>query len=232
MVYRVAVCDDNRNDAEYVKTLTEQWAISRQLSVETEVFSSAESYLFHAGDTPAFDLLLLDIEMGHMDGVSLARRIRQENDRVQIVFITGYSDYIAEGYDVAALHYLMKPLDSEKFFHVLDRAAEKLEKDDRCLNLDLHGEMMRIPLREILYLDVRGNYVTIHGKEEYTIKSSLSTFETQLAEGFWRVGRSVILNLNHVRRVTKTEIRLTDGTVLPLPRGAYEPLQRAIIAYT
>lgn len=75
-----------------------------------------ESFLFRYDEYKAFDILLFDVEMSGMDGVSAARKVRRENAAVQIVFITGYSDYIAEGYDVAALHYLMKPLNKEKFF--------------------------------------------------------------------------------------------------------------------
>ena len=180
----------------------------------------------------AYDLILLDIEMPGMDGVSMARAIRRENEAVQIVFITGYSDYIAEGYEVAALHYLMKPIKSEKLRVVLDRAAEKRKQQDRCLNLELSGEMVRLPFYEIRYLEVRQNYVTLHAKREYTVKRTLGEFEKELDQRFFRVGRSLILNLRDVRRVTRTEVRLSDGTVLPLPRGAYEPLNRAIIERT
>ena len=84
-------------------------------------------------------ILLLDIEMGGMDGVTMARKVRQADDAVQIIFITGYSDYIAEGYEVEALNYLMKPVDEEKLFSVLGRAAEKLRKNERTLTLDLGG---------------------------------------------------------------------------------------------
>lgn len=75
---------------------------------------SAEKFLFHYADDKAWDILLLDIEMGAMDGVTMAKRVRQDNEAVQIVFITGYSDYIAEGYEVAALHYLMKPVNKDR----------------------------------------------------------------------------------------------------------------------
>lgn len=90
------------------------------------MFSSAEAFIFHCVENKEYDVLLLYIEMGNMDGVTLARQIRKSNKNVQIVFITGYSDYIAEGYDVEALHYLMKPLKDEKLFDVLDRAVNKL----------------------------------------------------------------------------------------------------------
>lgn len=170
--------------------------------------------------------------MGALDGISMAKTVRKENEAVQIVFLTGYSDYIAEGYEVAALHYLMKPIKSEKLRVVLDRAAEKRKQQDRCLNLELSGEMVRLPFYEIRYLEVRQNYVTLHAKREYTVKRTLGEFEKELDQRFFRVGRSLILNLKDVRRVTRTEVRLSDGTVLPLPRGAYEPLNRAIIERT
>ena len=92
--------------------------------------------------------------------------------------------------------------------------------------------MVRIPFYDIRYLDVHQNYVTVHSKEAYTVKRTLGDFEKELDDRFCRVGRSLIVNLKFIRRVTRTEVRLSDGTVLPLPRGAYEPLNRAIITHT
>ena len=232
MTYRVAIVDDSNIDAEYVQNVLEAWAQDRQVGVQVQRFASAENFLFHYADDKAWDILLLDIEMGAMDGVTMAKRVRQDNEAVQIVFITGYSDYIAEGYEVAALHYLMKPVNREKLMTVLDRALEKRKQEERCLNLELSGEMVRLPFYEIRYLDVRQNYVMVHAKGDYTVKRSLNEFEKELDHRFHRVGRSMILNLKYIQRVTKTEVRLSDGTVLPLPRGAYEPLNRAIITHT
>ncbi len=231
MSYRIAICDDRIQDAEFVQNILQHWAAKRQISVESRVFPSAESFLFAYAEDKNWDILLLDIEMGAMDGVTMAKTVRRDNETVQIVFITGYSDYIAEGYEVAALHYLMKPVSEEKLMTVLDRAAEKCKQEERCLNLELGGEMERIPFYEIRYLEVQLNYVTIHGRKDYTIKRTLGEFEKELDQRFVRVGRSTILNLKYIRRVTKTEVHLSDGTVLPLPRGAYEPLNRAIIRY-
>ena len=175
---------------------------------------------------------VLDIEMNAMDGVTLAKKIRAQNEAVQIVFITGYSDYIAEGYEVSALHYLMKPVNRDRLYSVLDRALEKRQQEERCLNLESAGEMVRIPFYEIRYLDVRQNYVTVHGKQDYTVKRTLGDFERELDDRFCRVGRSMIVNLRFIRRVTRLDVTLSDGSVLPLPRGAYEPLNRAIIQHT
>ena len=232
MAYRVAIVDDSKTDAEFVQGILNGWADLRQANIQAEVFPSAEAFLFQYAEDKDWDILLLDIEMGAMDGVTMAKRVRQDNEAVQIVFITGYSDYIAEGYEVAALHYLMKPVNREKLLIVLDRAMEKRKQEERCLNLESYGEMVRIPFYEIRYLDVHQNYVTVHAKADYTVKRTLGDFEKELDERFCRVGRGMILNLKYIQRVTKTEVRLSDGTVLPLPRGAYEPLNRAIISHT
>ena len=232
MAYRVAIVDDSTKDAEFVQGILNNWTEQRLTNIHAELFSSAESFLFRYAEDKDWDILLLDIEMGAMDGVTMAKRVRQDNEAVQIVFITGYSDYIAEGYEVAALHYLMKPVNREKLLTVLDRALEKRKQEERCLNLEAYGEMVRIPFYEIRYLDVHQNYVTVHAKADYTVKRTLGDFEKELDDRFCRVGRSMILNLKFIQRVIKTEVRLFDGTALPLPRGAYEPLNRAIIQHT
>ena len=232
MVYRVAIVDDSETDAQFVRDLLIDWSENRQLGIQAQIFSSAESFLFRYAEDKDWDILLLDIEMGAMDGVTMAKRVRRDNEAVQIVFITGYSDYISEGYEVAALLYLMKPVSREKLLTVLDRAIEKCRQQERCLILESAGELVRIPFYDIRYLDVRQNYVTVHAKDDHTVKRTLGDFEKDLDNRFCRVGRSMIVNLSFIQRVTKTEVRLSDGTVLPLPRGAYEPLNRAIIQHT
>ena len=229
MKYKIAVCDDMEQDVQYIVSIVNKWAKQANIWAEIHTFPSAESFLFHYAEEKDFHILLLDIEMGDLDGVTMAKKIRLENQTIQIIFITGYSDYIAEGYEVSALHYLMKPVKEEKLCSVLDRAIEKLSKDEKNLNLRQGSEMVRLPIYQIRYADVMGNYVTIHAVEDYVIKMSLTDLEKQLDERFCRVGRSVIVNLTKISRVAKTEIKLRDGETIPLPKGGYETVNRAII---
>lgn len=229
MQYRFAICDDDANYARYICRLAQQWGLQSSAEVGTEVFPSAEAFLFRWEEKKDFDVLLLDIEMAGMDGVELARTVRAEDDRVQIVFITGYNDYIAQGYEVAALHYLVKPVDEEKLFQVLSRAVAGLKRSEPYLTLALPEQTVRLPLPEIRYLDVQHNYVTVHAGRDYTVKRPLSELEQSLDSRFFRVGRSFVVNLARVRRVTRTEAELTTGERIPLPRGQYDRLNRAII---
>ena len=229
MKVNFAICDDSVVDSNYVKELVTQWANDKKYQVNIDIFSSAEAFIFHYVENKEYDVLLLDIEMGNMDGVTLARQIRKSNKSVQIVFITGYSDYIAEGYDVEALHYLMKPLKKEKLYDVLERAVNKIMQNEKHLVLNTFDEMIRIPLHEIIYIDVDRNYVTVHSNKDYTVKKTLAEIEKELDERFFRIGRSAIVNLKYISRVTKTDVYLNNGIILQLPRGIYEALNRAII---
>ena len=231
MTYQIVLADDSPADTAFLRTLTEQWAAARQITTQILSYHSAEEFLFHREENDTCDLLMLDIEMPGIDGVTLAKSIRQTNKTVNIIFVTGYSDYISEGYEVSALHYLMKPVNREKLFCTLDRAYENSLRYMQYLTLKLPDSTVRVPFGEIRYLEVRQNYVTVYADGEYTVKQPLGDFAKHLApdDSFFRVGRSYIVNLRCIRQVTKKEILLLDGMVIPLSRGMYEPLNREII---
>ena len=205
MNLKIGICDDDAAQVDLTESLTSQWARENGHNIKIKTYNSAESFLFDFEEENDFDILLLDIEMGETDGVALAKQVRKKSETVQIVFITGYSDYISEGYDVAALHYLMKPLKTE-------------------------DEIFRIPIREIKYIDVCKNDITIHAKSDITVRKTLSEIEKELDSRFFRTGRQSIINLDYVRRTSKNCVYLAGGDEVPLPRGAYEAINRAIIA--
>lgn len=229
MSYRFAICDDDQDYARYLEGLAAAWAQGAGTALEVERFPSAQAFLFRWEERRDFDVLLLDIEMDGMDGVELARTVRRENDDVQIVFVTGYTDYIAEGYEVSALHYLTKPVNEEKLLQVLTRAVGRLKRNEKALTLVLPDQTVRLPLPQVRYLEVVHNYVTVHAGRDYSVKRPLSELEKELDGRFFRVGRSYILNLAFVRRASRTEAELTTGERIPLPRGQYDKLNRAII---
>ena len=193
-------------------------------------YASSEQFLFEQ----AYDrtqILFLDIEMEKMDGIALAREIRKHNRQMQIIFVTGYMEYIQEGYDVEALHYLLKPVSQEKIDSVLDRAVERLKTADAVLLVESGGEVLRLPLKEIRFIESNRNYNIIHADNDYEVRGTLSELEAKLDEAFVRVGRSYLVNLNYVRRIGKTELILNTGEKLLVPRGSYKKLNEAFIKY-
>jgi DNA-binding LytR/AlgR family response regulator len=229
MTIRITICDDEQAQRECLAVFIREWARSRNAAVHITEYESAEGLLFEREDTGDADVLFLDIQMKEMDGVTLARKIRAANKEIQIIFITGYMEYIADGYEVEALHYLLKPVTGEKLSAVLDRAAQKLNRNAKALLIKHDGGTVRLPLYEIRYVEVLKNYATIHAIESYTVKKTLGELERELDDGFFRAGRSYIVNLKYIRKVTKTEVFLSDGASVPLSRGLYDALNRAMI---
>lgn len=229
--YRVCICDDEERAAAYLSKLVTAWGKARAHSVRQTLYPSAEAFLFAAEAGAAADILLLDIEMPGLNGVELARRVRQGDSAVQIIFVTGYMDYIADGYDVEALHYLLKPVDAEKLYAVLDRAAERIGQRRESLLVEADGRIHRLPLHEIRWAEVQGNYTTLHAGQDYTLKRPLKELEARLDDSFFRTGRSYIVNLRFVQDVSRTEVVLTDGSRVPLNRGGFDAIHRAMIAY-
>lgn len=232
MAYCIAIVDDNQIDAEYVQSILEGWSQERQASVQMRRFNSAESFLFHYADDKDWDILLLDIEMGAMDGVSLAKKIRQENETVQIVFVTGFEDYISEGYEVSALHYLMKPVRQDKLFAVLDRAIAAMQKTERVILLPVGGEMLRLPVGQVQYVEAFSHTVAIvTGTDTIQVKVPISEIEKMLGDGFVRCHRSYLVGLKHIARLSRTEVILDNRKTLPLSRSAAASVHKAFISY-
>lgn len=232
MAYRVAIVDDSNIDAEYVQGILNGWAEQRRAYIQAEMFPSAESFLFRYAEDKDWDILLLDIEMGAMDGVFLAKKIRQDNESVQIVFITGFADYISEGYDVSALHYLMKPVKQDKLFAVLDRAIAAIQKTERVILLPVGGEMLRLPVGQVQYVEAFSHTVAIvTGIDTIQVKMPISEIEKLLGDGFIRCHRSYLVGLKHIARLSKTEVILDNGKTLPLSRSAAVSVHKAFISY-
>lgn len=232
MAYRLAIVDDSTTDADFVQGILNSWAELRQANTQTEVFPSAESFLFRYAEDKDWDILLLDIEMGNMDGVTLAKKIRQSNESVQIVFITGFADYIGEGYEVSALHYLMKPVKQDKLFTVLDRAVIAMQKTERVILLPVGGEMLRLPTSQVQYVEAFSHTVAIiTGTDTIQVKIPISEVEKLLGDEFIRCHRSYLVGLKHIARLSKTEVILDSGKALPLSRGAAVTVHKAFISY-
>ncbi|MBE6725710.1 MAG: response regulator transcription factor, partial [Ruminococcaceae bacterium] len=224
---RIAVIDDQPADRDYIAALVSRWAKDRDTAVTAIPFPSAEAFLFDYSEDRDFDILLLDIEMGAINGVELAKTVRAENDAVQMVFITGFPDFIAEGYEVSALHYLMKPVDRDKLFSVLDRAAANLEKAERRLRVTFERRTDYVPFSKILYLEAQKQYVRIvTEREEYRMKASLAETAAQLDEFFFPCQRSFIVNLRHVARILPDRVVLKNGAEVPISRGMAEKIGR------
>jgi DNA-binding LytR/AlgR family response regulator len=233
MEVRIAVCDDEHAQTEYTKMLVTKWASENNINITLDMFDSAENFKSARSEDKTFDILLLDIQMSGQNGVELAREIRKSDNKLSIIFITGFADYMSEGYDVSALHYLMKPIKEGKLFEVLNKAAANLQKDSRVILFPKSGGGVKIKADDIMYAEVLSHIVVLHladgGKEEFQMR--ISDMEKLLGGGFFKCHRSYIVSMKYVRRVTKSAVILEDGREIPLSRSLYDEANQAFIKY-
>ena len=229
---KIAICDDERIQTQSLTQKLSLFAETRHKHFEIQAYSSAEAFLFAYRENRDVDILFLDIEMGQMNGIELAREIRADNETVQIVFITGYPDYIGEGYDVDALHYLLKPVDTQKLYEVCERALANLQKQPRFHLLPVGKEVVRVYEKDILYAETQGHYLRLVTKKgEHRLRMTLPELSTRLGDSFFKCSRSYLAGLLHVSRITKTSVILEDGTDLPLGKGLYDEINTALIRF-
>lgn len=230
MEYRIAVCDDEEGERRDIAGMVRRWAEAAGNRVRIDLFPSAESFLFEYAEDKNYDILLLDVEMCGLSGIDLAKQVRAQRGRQEIVFITSHFEFIAEGYEVDALHYLTKPLSQLKLFEVLSRGAERLQAEPSSVVICCEGETVRLPEADILYVEAFAHYIEIHTCQGiYRIKESISAFEQRLGEDFYRAHRSYLVNLKAVERISRVGVTVAGGERIPLARGKYDDINRAFI---
>jgi DNA-binding LytR/AlgR family response regulator len=225
----VAVCDDEAGEAETLRGYAAAWAQESGRACKVDAFPSAEA-LWFAYEGGSYDILLLDVEMGGISGIELARRLRASGSRAEIIFITSHFEFSGEGYEVDALHYLVKPVTREKLFQVLEKAARQLAAEPPSVIISCRGETVKLYEQDILYVESFRHDIVIHTHEgEYRLKENISSFEERLSAAFYRVHRSYLVSLRAVVRINRSTVTLEDGTEIPLARGKYDDVNRAFI---
>lgn len=232
MKLKIGVCDDEAAQRAYLFDTVSEWTKRNRHLTEIRQYADAKSFLFDYSAEKDFDILLLDIEMPGMNGIELARTVRSENQAVQIVFITGYYEYFSDGFDVSALHYLIKPADERKLCAVLDKAAGNLAYRQRSVLLATADGEIKVPLADIIYVESENVYIivhTVHG--DYRTRMALAKFSEQLDETFYKVHRSFIVGLKYIKKITRTDVTMTGGETVPISRGLYDEVHTALIKH-
>ena len=233
MNINVAICEDVAAERDYLIGLLQKWKQLGGHTLQTSAFLSAERFWSAYEDGYRPELLLLDVEMPGLNGMELAKRLRQLHDDTPLVFITGYSDYMAEGYDVAALHYLLKPVSEQALERVLNRTLEQLRHQRKFLLCTSDGVTQKLYFDEILYVEVFSHTVTIHGDggKDYLLHMTIRELEQELGNTFCRCHRSFLVNLARIHQIKKTDILLDSGVVVPMSRRLAADVNQAFFAY-
>lgn len=241
---KIAVVEDDDVHAAMTVRLLEKWLDSSGIKYRLFVFSSAESFLFEWEDDKVWDILFIDIQMPGISGIELARSIRKENKKVALVFVTGITDYMQDGYEVEALHYLVKPVDSAKVSYCMERVAgvfENAKKNNAVLieAEDITGGgdggrvIFRLSPEDIFFLEASAHNTEIHTRDKsYRIREGISVVGKRFAQDmFVLCHRSFIVNLMYVSGIGKDEVTLDDGRKVPMSKRCAGAVRESFIKF-
>lgn len=171
---------------------------------------------------PDWDVLFLDIQMEHVDGMTAARRIREVDGEVIVVFVTSSPHYAVSGYEVGALSYLLKPVSYASFEQEMNRIITRLDQRNRreLLFTSVDGAHHRVAVDDIRYIESVRHRIEIHTLDAtYAVVTTLTAMEEQLVgDGFIRCHSGLVVNLRHVTGVEGSECRIRGGVKLPISR--------------
>lgn len=230
MKLKIAILDDEQSQLEALGSAVHSWAEANGHACEIGTFPSAEAFRFVYSGDKRFDILLLDVEMTGQNGIDLAKQLRSKGERAEIIFVTSHFEFSGEGYEVDALHYLVKPIDPDKLFSVLTKAAERLSTEPPYVVIRCDGVTEKLYERDILYIESFLHYIVIRtAGRAYRLKENLTDFAERLSDDFYRAHRSYYVSLKHVARISRTFVTLDNGQEIPLSRGKYDGINRAYI---
>ena len=231
IIMNIAVCDSDAEIALDIKNLI----TDSMPKMSVKIFSSAEELL---SNEHFFDIYFLDIK--GISGLNIARKIREkEKDggkKSVVVFVTGYSEYMAEAFDVQAFHYLIKPIGKEKFIEVLKNAMNEIKcrrrYEDKFILLKIQNQNRKIELKNILYLESNNKKVIFHLVEEtFEIQGKMENYERILGDSFYRCHRCYLVNFEKISSYTSTEIEIINGDKIMLAQKKYSSFVKAYLAY-
>jgi len=228
---KIAICDDEAVFCEQLKHYLKHYYKSLDVSIET--FSSGEIFLeTYKLDSLAYELIFMDIEMKQLDGIEVARVIREYNRDVILIFLTSHVEYAMDGYEVDAFRFLGKPVSEKKLVEALHDVQRERERNRRLLIKEADKEFM---LRHKDIVSIEAQNVMIHIKtmdHSYVIRKKLLHMEEEV-EGtvFYKPHRSYLINLGFVTNYNNKGITMENGDVIPLSRNKLAELKRALMLY-
>ena len=227
---KAAVCDDEKIIRDQILRMIGK----QQEDCHIDCFASGKE-LLEAGKQ--YDVIFLDIQMEGMNGIETAKAIREQDRKVVLIFVTAVKEYVFDAFDVAAFHYLLKPIEEEKFAEVFHNAIWEIEEkatmqDGPTLLIQTKGRKLTLRQNDILFVENKGKKVEIHTKKD-VIEAyyTMAKLEDQLADSFYRCHRGYLVNMAYIIEYGNDIIELSNGERVYMAKEKYPEFVKKYMRY-
>ena len=220
---RIGICDDVK---EIVKSLYEDiytWAMYHHVNVEIKKIYSGEDLLCEIQYSGCFDVIFLDVELGSLNGLEVARAIRKTDNITKLIFISSHHQYYKEAYEVQPFQFLDKPIEQNKLYTVLEQIYHAVKEKETSFSFAHQRVNYRVLCNDIIYFKSESRYVNIVCKgTSYQFLGKLDEVERILFErksNFLRIHRSYLVNAKNIKEYSYENIVLVNGEELMISRN-------------
>lgn len=212
---KILICDDEQKYLDILKVHVQEYMTNRYIECDITATTSSTEILHSA---QSFDLAFLDIQMDHVDGISLAKELKRRNRKLALFFVTNYDEYQDDAMDLQAFRFFEKPFDVNRLYAGLDKAMEYIDGSYVDIFLYGNGMQQRILVDDIMYV-TRSNrkVVLITKKGEFNASEGFDDLCEKFPPlFFYLVHKSFLVNLHYVDKYSYSELFLNDGTRIPV----------------
>lgn len=215
---QVAICDDDTLFTGMLEELLKKEALSNGMDLEIDVFFDGAMLEKYISQGNSFDLIFLDIEMAQENGIDTARHIRETDQSVLLIYISGYEQYLKELFEVEPFRFLSKPLDTDKFTRYFQEACCRIRENNVYYQFNFNKEIRKVPLKDVIYFESRNRIIHIflaNGEEE-TFYGKLNDVEKELEEKkqrYLRIHQSYLVNYDYVRTMNFSRLVIENNGV-------------------
>lgn len=227
---KIAICDDNNAERLAIKQMIKSNPVCQNVSISD--FADGTT-LLNTHSAEHYDIIFMDVDMPNRTGIEIGRQLRQNDANTILIFVTSYPQYAIEAYDCDAFHYLLKPINKEKFEQTLHKAVNKYATLNARVSLDTKNGMIVTNVSDIFYVECLHHkliYYTTEGS--YTVRDSLSNaLNMLLPHGFCQTHQGFIVNMNKIKKITSNEAILVNGMSVMISVRRQKEVERIFTNY-
>ena len=214
----IAVVEDSIDDLNNCLSLLDKYSKEKKVQFDIQTFESGDAFLMRFKSQ--FDFIILDINLSAMNGIDVARSVREKDEEVIIMFATNLAKYATNGYEVDAIDFALKPLTYASFYLRLERVMKKLnKKSDSFLVVPSDGGFSKINVNDVLYVEVISHDIIFHmmSGQNITTSGTLKKYDEKLKDlWFIRCNSCYLVNAHKIKRVEKLDIQLVNDEIIAI----------------
>lgn len=224
---KIAVCDDESKILEEITSFIEKEFPSARI----KSYSDGTSFISSGEERP--DVLLADIDMPGMSGMDVAATLASEKAQTLVVFVTAHDELVYDSFKYHPFAFVRKKFLEEELRSVLSDCEKEIENQNKRFTFQNASTLVNLAQSEILYFEGQANYLAIHTTgDQYRMRSTMSAVEEELKNnGFLRIHKGFLVNLEHIRILKTEELELDNGEVLPIGKSYSESAKKSILRF-